>query len=294
MDPIFVTGASRSGKTLMRWMLSSHSRITVTPRAQLWPEFAGRFGSLGQPDNLERCIRVMLRRSQIAALETDADRLRRDFAQGAPTYARLFALVHQQHAERCGKVRWGDQSPQVERYADELLAAYPEARVLHMVRDPRDRHAALLERGRRRVGAAGETAARWLSSVTLALRHAQRYPGRYRIVRYETVVSAPETTMRELCAFLDEVFEPAMLRMEQARRYDGERASGDGNPISARYVGQYRERVRRSELEFIHAAAGTQMSVLGYPSERAEMGLRDRARCAVGWPINTLRLVTRR
>jgi hypothetical protein len=68
--PIFIGGTSRSGKTLMRWMLSSHPRIVVTRRTEMWTRFYGRFGDLTEPANLERCLRAMLERRQIADLGT--------------------------------------------------------------------------------------------------------------------------------------------------------------------------------------------------------------------------------
>ena len=81
--PSSSAGSSRSGKTLMRWILSSHPRIAVSRRTEMWPRFHGRFGDLANTKNLERCLDAMLERKQIAALAPDVDRLRRDFRHGA-------------------------------------------------------------------------------------------------------------------------------------------------------------------------------------------------------------------
>lgn len=284
--PIFVGGAGRSGKTLMRWMLSSHPRIVVTRRTEMWPRYFGRFGDLARPENLDRCLGAMLRRKQIAALAPDVDRLRRDFAAGAPTYARLFALINEQYAERSGKPRWGDQTELIERYADELFEAYPGARLIHMVRDPRDRYQAILARGPRRPGAAGTATAAWLASVELAERNERCYPGSCLLVRYETLVTRPEETMREVCAFIDEGFDPAMVRMDDVRRYDRVReASADGTPISTAYVGRYRGAVDRCDLAFIQSFAGERMLTLDYPPDPIRLSAAERIRYAVRWPV---------
>jgi hypothetical protein len=288
--PIFVGGAARSGKTLMRWILSSHSRITVSRRTDMWPRFAGRFGDLRRPENLERCLRAMLRRKQIARLEPDLDRLRRDLRQGPPTYARLFALIHQQHAERCGKERWGDQTEFIERFADELMAAYPGATVIHMIRDPRDRHEALLQRGSRGLGLMGSLIADWLSSAALAERNLERYPDSYLVVRYEDLVGRPEATVRQVCAVIGQRFEPAMLRMDGVRRYDLERArAADGSPISVEYLGKYR-RVAPRDLAFIHAVAGARMRELGYVPDPVRLTPAERFHGALEWPVGLARL----
>lgn len=294
MGPIFVGGASRSGKTLMRWMLSSHSRIAVSRRTEMWPRFYARFGDLASPENLDRCLGAMLARPQIASLVTDPDRLRRDFAEGEPTYGRLFALVHEQYAARCRKPRWGDQTGLIERFADALMLAYPDARIIHMVRDPRDRHEAVVgTRRAHRAGALGRSTGSWLLSAGLARRNAARSPGAYRIVRYENLVDQPEETLRALCAFLGEAFEPAMLRLDGVRRYDRERAeAADGTPISTAHVGRYRERMSRPDLAFIQAVAGGEMVRQGYPPDPVRLTGGDFVRFVARWPLNRARMVS--
>jgi len=289
--PIFLGGTGRSGKTLVRWMLSSHPRIVVSRRTEMWPRFSGRFGDLSSPENLERCLDAMLARKQIAGLEPDVERLRRDFALGAPTYARLFALIHEQYAERNGKPRWGDQSAGVESFAEEILTSYPGARMIHMVRDPRDTYVALLDKGLRRAGAVGRATASWLSSVGLAERHAARHPESYRIIRYEDLVAAPGDTMRALCGFLAEAFDPAMVRMEGAHRYDALRAaSPDGIPVSTAYVGAYRDQIEPADLAFIQRAASAPMGSFGYAPDDVQLSTFDRLRGAVTWPVSRARM----
>jgi Sulfotransferase family len=281
--PIYVGGAGRSGKTLMRWLLSSHSRLAVSRRADTWPRFYARYGNLAHPPNLERCLRAMLARPQVAALVTDPERIRSDFARGRPTYGRLFALVHEQYAASCGKPRWGDQCALIERFAEPVLAAHPDARVLHLIRDPRDRHEAVAARGTSlRPGSAGRSAASWLRSARRARRHAARWPDNYRVVRYETLVTRPEEAMREVCAFLGEDYEPGMLRLHTARRYDHERPDDGGSPISAAYVGRYRGRIAPADLLLIQAVARRAMDDFGYAPDPVRLGYRQLARLAKG------------
>ncbi len=293
--PIFVAGPARSGKTLVRWMLSSHSRIVVTRRTEMWPRFFGRFGDLARPENLDRCLAAMLDRAQIAELSPDVDAVRRAFALGEPTYARLFALVHERYAERCGKPRWGDQSPSIERFADQVLASYEDARFVHLIRDPRDCYAAARERGIHGPGAVGPFTAAWLRSASLAEGNAARYPDAYRAIRYEDLVEDPEETTRELCAFLGEAFDPGMLRMDGVERYRAERAaSGNGSPISAAFVGRYRTAVARPDLAFIQAAAEAEMHRAGYALDPVRLTPGERARRAAVWPLGLARTGARR
>jgi hypothetical protein len=291
MGPIYIGGAARSGKTLMRWILSSHPHIVVTRRTEMWTRFYGRFGDLANPVDLERCLRSMLARRHIAELGTDLDRLRRDLHASTPTYGRLFALFHEQYAERCGKTRWGDQTGYVERFAPEIFAQDPLARFLHLIRDPRDVFGAVIERRRRKPGSVGRIAATWRSSASFARRNQQRYLGRYEVVRYEDLVADPDATIRGVCAFLGERFEPTMLQMEQVRRYDDIRAgSEDGSPISDEFVGRYRRSVDRSDVGLIQSLLEPELNAFGYPPDPIRLSPADRLRHAASWPLRVTRI----
>lgn len=290
--PVFVGGTSRSGKTLVRWILSAHPRIAVSRRTEMWPRYYERFGDLGRSDNLERCLHAMLARTQIRALDVDVDGLRRDFLRGAPTYARLFALFHEQYAEGQGKARWGDQTVLIERFAQVILPVFPGAKFIHLMRDPRDRYAAMRERGDLPPGALGQATASWLYSAALARRNAERFAADYRVVRYEDLVTHPARTVRRLCEFLGEEFHPAMVELPAARRYDDQRAAApDGIPISPAFVGQYRDQLGPPDLAFIQAFANRQMRAFGYPPDPSRLGYRQRLRCLVGaWPTSLARM----
>ena len=135
--PIFIGGLAFSGKTQMRLMLSSHPNIAMTRRTYMWTRFFNRYGDLGHSENFERCLTALMQQKHIRVLEPDPDRIRREFWQDAPTYARLFALIHKHYAERLGKPRWGDQLGFVERFAAPIFSALPSAKMIHMIRDPR-------------------------------------------------------------------------------------------------------------------------------------------------------------
>jgi hypothetical protein len=275
--PVFIGGVSRSGKTLLRWILSSHGGYAVSRRTEMWPRYAGRFGDLARDEELARCLDTMLARRQIAAMEIDRVRLVNDFSDGPSTYARLFALMHKQLADRLRTPIWGDQSEGIERFADEVIAAHGGARIVHMMRDPRDRYAAIRERSSSGVATLPRSTAEWLTSAALASRHVHRHPTSYRVLRYEDLVERPEATTRALCDFLGVPFEPAMLRLEGARRYDALRgARGDGIPITTDGVGRFRQAIEPSDVAFIQAMVGKPMRSFGYDLEHTALSGGER------------------
>jgi len=274
--PIFVAGPDRSGTSLMFAFLASHPNISMVRRTNMWRYFHGRYGDLSRPENLERCLSDMARYNRMRHLRPDRERIRAEFLQGPPTYGRLFALFHAHHAERRGKARWGDKSLHTEHYADRVFREFPDARIVHMVRDPRDRYASVRRRFGRDVARVGAATARWLFSIRVARRNQRRYPANYLIVRFEDLASAPEETMRRVCAFIGEEYTPAMLTMEGApehRDKGGNSSFGKIEPgvIATSPIGRFRTVLTGAEIEFIQLWAGRDMLALGYRPEPVQM-----------------------
>lgn len=279
--PIFVAGLERSGTTLMYALLASHPSIAMTRRTNLWTYFFDQYDDLSDEANLDRCLDAMSRYKRLVVLDIDFKRLRQDFRTGPATYSRLFALLEEQYAARQGKTRWGDKSLHTERYADPIFEAYPGARILHMVRDPRDRYASVQTRWRVRRGGVGAGTAEWLSSAQLAKRNRARYPDRYRVVRYEALATEPERSMEGICAFIGEEYTPAVFSMEGAQRFRDQGSNSsygarEAGAISTRSIGRFHDVLSVGQIAFMQAVAGRDMRALGY--EVGAVGLTRRQR----------------
>ena len=289
--PIFVTGVSRSGKSLMSRLLGLHPNIaTHDQEFRMWPRFYRQYGDLGQSANLERCLAAMLSYNNIHALiDGDADYVRIKFREGEPTYGRLFALFFDYDAQRAGKARWGDQSQKLERHADAILAAYPAACVIHMIRDPRDRYTCK-EIVRKRRGKKGLDLHRdtniWLGSAFLAQRNQERYPDGYQVVRYETLVSQPKETLHQVCAFLGEVDIPAPRLTEGLQGFQDDSGYSRYDGVSTAYVGCFREAMPGHQVAFMQAQTQQAMVAYNYDLEPVRLSLRDSLMLyLIDWPI---------
>jgi hypothetical protein len=218
--PIFIGGLSGSGKTQLRMALGAHPAISLTRRTRMWDRFYARFGDLRDPANLERCLAAMLCDPGVQQLAPDERRVRRELAAGPATYARLFGLLHEHYAERAGRRRWGDQLGGIERFADPIFAAFPSARMVHMVRDPRRRSSTGGGRRGARMAKLGWETALWLRSVGLATRNQRRYPDGYVVVRYEALADRPAETVEAICSFIGERLLPPMVEVVHGLRFD--------------------------------------------------------------------------
>jgi O-antigen/teichoic acid export membrane protein len=296
--PIYIGGLDRSGKTTMAAFLTSHPDIAVPDvGSNMWTYFYGQYGDLSRPENFERCLDAMLRYKHVLYLEPDVERIRREFADGPRTYGALFALILDHWAERRGKPRWGVQTGLIERYAERIFAETPQAKVVHMVRDPRDRYEGSLELWPAGRGRAGGATARWTYSCHLAESHVRRHPENYVVVRYEDMVLRTDATLRHVCAFLDIEFVPEMLDMGGAPDRRDRLASRAGvsateTPLSSEFIGRFRDVVPRDELLFIQLHAGRLMREHGYEPDAMRLSPTEWSRFAViAWPRQAARML---
>jgi hypothetical protein len=294
---VFLAGADRSGTTLLYAILASHPRISMQRRTNMWRYFDGRYGDLKDDANLDRCLRDMRGYRRLRGLEPDIERIRREFVAGDRTYGRLFALFHEHQAERLGRPRWGDKSLHTEHHAARILAEHPDARVLHIVRDPRDRYASVRRRHGRDVSQLASATGRWLASTRTGLRNVRRFPSRYRLIRYEDLVRDPERTVRGVCDFIGEAFDPRLLSMEGApehRDAGGNGSFGDVAPgtISTAGVGRFRRVLEPEEIAFIQLATARTLAALRYGRASVSMPPPRRAWFTCWYlPINLARVV---
>lgn len=275
--PIYIAGLDRTGKTTLRSYLASHSRIAIPDvGSNMWTYFYDRFGDLSDDTNLAACVDAMVRYKHVAFLRPAPDRITEEFRNGERSYARLFSLFLRHYAERQNKPRWGAQTGLAERYGHKMFAAYPGLRMIHMVRDPRDRYEASLAKwpnGRMRAGGA---VARFNYSYSLGQSLHERYGDAHMFVRFEDLVRDAEGTLRKITKFLGESFEPTMLEMGAAAKFrDALRANHpDGHgELHLSSVGMYRNgRIPDAELFFIEQFARKAMADLGYDRTTSLLG----------------------
>jgi hypothetical protein len=265
--PIFVVGTARSGTTLLQAALGAHHRIAGPPEVHFIlriARLADYYGDLADDANLRRAVHDTVDTPLLHPLGIDEEEVLRR-AERARTYAGLLDALMSTIATSWGKVRWSEKTPG--QPAHEIWALFPDAQVVHIVRDP----VAVIASHRRtplRQVPVRVAATHW-TAFNRATREAgsRAGPDRYTMVRYETLVEHPEATLREVCSFLGEPFDPKMLtdRSEsQAVTRDAwwqQGATGAIRPSSSstRDLG----RVRRA---VITAIARRDLPAFGYPT----------------------------
>ncbi len=211
----FVVGVGRSGTTLLRLMLDAHPQLAIPPETHFVMQLIQTSGKLRfSPAVAARAIvENPNRRWNDFGLEPD-DLLARFEALEQFNTADALREFYALYAQRHGKSRWGDKTPDYVRKMKRIQNTLPEARFVHVIRDGRDaglsQNARISKRGHREPLPPREMARRWRKRVALAREHATELDG-YIEIRYEDLVADPESALRRVCELVELDYDPAML-----------------------------------------------------------------------------------
>ncbi|MBX3029479.1 MAG: sulfotransferase [Chloroflexi bacterium] len=299
-EAIFVVGVSRSGTTLMRRVLGSHSRIAIATEnhylGHLLPwegarSYFRRLGDLHDDATIDRIVDLIYsgefqHRSPLRELSPywrwltrviEPDEMRQRLLASDRTERGTFTVLMRVFADHKRKPIMGEKTPAHLAWAHTLLEWYPGARIVHMVRDPRGVYVSEL---RRRVDEPGSVPYRWLERTPRLLRTfvlgevswawaraeaqhrdlARTEPDRYRMVRFEDLVGEPVGTLETVCRFLGVEFEPSML--DQRVTSKGATKGQDGFDAGA--ADRWRQSIGPAEEAWLEHALGVRMRRFGY------------------------------
>ena len=301
--PVFVVGYMHSGTTLMYKILGRSSTLFTSKGEskyfELMPMLRRRFPDLSSDDALRGLVEYTLRdlldgfvmsdlvhgqrdgAPAAAALASDVDLLLEQ-ARANRDYGAVFRIVFDHLAKRAGKPRWMEKTPTHVFHIDKILEAVPTARFIEITRDPRDVLASKKtrtadvstskrysddERARKRLEKAFDPlwdALSWKSAVAAGRRARTKYPDRVFHVLYEDLVTAPEQTVRELCAFLGLDFEPTMIDVPGGNAAD---FSGRKEGIYASSLKRWQKALTPAEVALSQSVLKRELGELGYDAE---------------------------
>lgn len=270
--PFFILGTERSGSNLLRLILHSHSRLAVPHPPHLVRYFKplqANYGNLENPGNFHRLVGDVqaLLETHIYPWDVTIDWAKVE-ADATPRdcFGIQYAL-YAQYAAQKGKLRWGCKSTFMISEVPTILRHHPDAKLLWLMRDPRD----VAVSSRRSVFSATHpvfVAELWREQQQLGLRWEKEGAPILRIF-YEALLENPEAQVRRITDFLEEDFEPGMLRYfetEEARKSGALSQSwaATAKPIQKDRVGSWKKGLTDQEVFWVEAIAGETMEKLGY------------------------------
>jgi hypothetical protein len=288
MNPfVFIVGCPRSGTTLLGRMVDAHRDIAVIHEGRFVADwFERRRGLTAGGTVTPELIDQLLEYRPFKNVRVGRDDLERLIgSENHAAYSSFVSAVFDLHGRAHGKRLVGDKTPHYVRSLPTLHALWPEARIVHLIRDGRDVSQSVLGWGK--VVERGGAVARFsafaedrVSTVALWWEWLVRLgredgtalgPELYHEVRYEALVGEPAWECARLCDFLGVPYDERMLRFHEGRARDepGLDAKKAWRPVTPG-LRSWRSEMSEEDLERFEAAAGGLLNELGY-----ERGIPD-------------------
>ncbi|WP_287127450.1 sulfotransferase [Candidatus Cyanaurora vandensis] len=273
MSHIFIVGMPRSGTTLMNSILTAHPEVVIGPETHFLDRWMLRYPQLNmsRPADFRVFWQTFKDTVEFGQLGIEADRaLVRLETMGTLSYQKIFTGVMEEYLALVQKPRWGEKTPDHYRHLGTLLAWYPTARVLWMLRDPRAVVASLAKMSWSGEKPAVVHAQKWRESMDLL----KQWGGdeRVRLVRYEDLVTNPEGEVQSICSFLDLAFIPAMIEAKQSwgdKRYNTKSAAL--KPISQDSLQKWRKELTSNQVAAVEHITRLEMVEYGYTPDTERM-----------------------
>ncbi len=199
---IFVSGALRSGTTLLKLILDNHSQISNPGEFDFLFDQITDDGALPDIDSYKEWLtgrRIFLAHKLKFGLENDIPTLLSSFIRQLETKnSELVLNVH--------------------RGFHKIPAIFPNARYIHLLRDPRDVGLSSIKMGWS--GNAYYGVDHWIETeVSWNRLSSQLNNDQFIELKYEDLVSSPQNELQKICQFLNLEFEQQMLDFSNTSTY---------------------------------------------------------------------------
>jgi len=290
MQAIFIVGNSRSGTTMLGRILGKHSQIHTYGELHFFEQMVQDKGLTVQWDKnklidlLERLL-TSARDGLFASVKhgkycEDAEKIFKLSDQVSPIS--VYRTFLQEEAKRHGASIPCEQTPRYLYSAEVILSLFPEARMINLVRDPRDVLLSQKNKWRRRFMGAKNiplseafrswinyhpyTISRlWVSSVRTSQKLETNE--RFMSLLFEDLLVNPEEIIKKICDFSGLDYEKNMLNVPQVGSSTGKDKPNQLGIDQSRISAWKGAGLSRVEIAICQSIAEKEMKCLGYMQE---------------------------
>lgn len=259
--PFFIIGSGRSGNTLLRRILNSHSDIFIPPETYILGEIINDYITLNGL-KWEKLVGVVYSKFEyhpqfntfnmgslypLVQEMTNLPEKDRALDILIDNFYKYYAKKH--HIQ---KPFWGDKTPLNTFHLNKIDLVFPDAKYIHLIRNPYDCIYSYVNSG---IYLDYNIAAqRWIHSIKKARTFGKKRKNNYLEIRYENLVREPQRITSLICEFLNVKYESRMLQITENPLGDVERLSHHANvqtPISDKNIGKGKKNLSDREIQDI-------------------------------------------
>lgn len=275
----FIIGRPRSGTTLLQTLFEAHPNVQIPPESPVIKESYLRFKHIKhwEDKNIKDFIKFIYTNPKFREWKVEQQKVYSDLLEQKEflTFNSIIKILYLNYTAVFPKeniVLFGDKNPNYSRNPKKLLEIFPEAKMVHIVRDYRD-HILSVKRVKLLNSNLPLIADLWRRSQKRMLRLMKIYPGSIISIKYEDFVQEPDKYLEQMCAFLHIKYSPSMLdysgKEKDIKEGNMFKASDvfHGNlfrPISSDNAGKWKKEMMEEDIRMADFYVGKYAELSGY------------------------------
>ncbi|MGI9285425.1 MAG: sulfotransferase family protein [Pseudomonadales bacterium] len=272
ITPFFIFGSPRSGTSLLSRMLDSHELLVVPNETLIFKMFSSTlrfYGDLSAIENQQELLRDILK-TRVIGYWTPKP-IFEDIAPliTKPGFAGVIEAIICSTAKHKQLAAWGEKSPGHVFYWEQIKQAFPDSKVVHIVRDGRDVATSIINA---RMGPKTYYAAAkmWKSYLEAIEQIKSDCPaGDFVEIKYEELLAEPRENLERICGILGVPYSDSMLNFhEKDTNYqtDSTNLQNLQRPLMPANREKWRNVLSPADLKEFESVAGKKLDDYGYPS----------------------------
>ncbi len=268
IEPFFIIGAGRSGNTLLRRILNNHSELFIPPETYDLGPSIQQF-RVYNPMGWKSIVKLIYANFEfspefytfgldsLADLYHEVSKYDEDKQSMAHILNAFYMYYRNKH--NIDAMRWGDKTPLNTLYVNEILEVFPNAKFIHIIRNPYDSIHSYVKAGLYKNYK--DASERWKRSVEIASEFGKKNPTNYYEIEYEQLVDEPEFNIEKICDFLDIEYEEKMIHVNEGSKSLNDlqkypHLSNVAKPISKDSIGKGFRSLSKEDILLINEVLG--------------------------------------
>ncbi len=271
--PVFVLGCGRSGtKLLYHTLISAGGFAVYHAESNAFNLIGLRFGNLSKLENRRALLDHWLRSKLFYRSGLTREEIEPKILQDCRNGGDFLRILMETIARKQGVERWAESTPLHLLYLPLIKKLFPDALIIHIIRDGRDVAVSLNRIGwikplpwdkKRRLLV---PAMFWRWIVGKGRKYGRNMPGDYLEIHFEDVVQKPRETLARLGAFIehDLDYDRIQQNAQGTLRDPNSSFRGDGQEKESNPIERWKTLLSATEVAQVESLIGDLLRETGY------------------------------
>jgi len=288
----FIIGRPRSGTTMLRSIFDNHPNICIPLESSYILILSKKYKNIKYwtPDLLIQFYNdLFTEKNKFSEWKIDREKLKNDLlnAKGENTYFNICKIVHLNYISQFRKDKImiiGDKMPKYAVKLNDLIKIFPEALIIHIIRDYRDNLYSMLQVNFSH-SIVAEILYQWRYSALLLKKLKKNYPEKILSIRYEDFVRKPKESFQEMCNFLSVPYCPDAIEFNKYEEKIRSQFNTELfekvqksllNPIDDRRINNWKGNLNKHQIILAKIIAGKTGLLYNYELNNDKVNLTNR------------------